>query len=122
MKRFWSWFIPFILVVCLFLYLMIAKYNSTVKIEDKLESPIIVGEYNNRVVYSIYNINGNMNALLNKSMNNKYFKDAMNDGGSSIYYVDNLFDKHFYVLSCNKLNGNNNIYILEEINTSYCEE
>lgn len=133
MKQFWPWFIPFILIICSIIYMLILKVNNTTKLffNNTLEQPEVLLTIDDRNIYSIYENNKyqsislkeafNKNIIsLNDLINNMELNDTANDGGSKIYFSDKIANEPFYVIECKTLDGNNDIYILNEKNVNYC--
>ena len=127
MKRFWVWFIPLIIILSLVVYLellQINKNSAPLRIESKLDEMTYMARYDDRKIYTMYSINYYNNESLVTLFNSKKITvdeitnkmeivDALNDGGSLIYYSNNkeLSNEEFYIVTCNTLNGNKDIYI-----------
>lgn len=133
MSRFWSWFIPFILIICIIVYMLIIKINNTklLTFDNVLLEPKLITTVSDRKLYSIYDTNDYKNKSLsdildsniislNNIVNKMDFKDEANDGGTKIYYSEEVANVPIYLIECNNLSGNNNIYILNEMNIDYC--
>lgn len=133
MSRFWSWFIPFILIICIIVYMLIIKINNTklLTFDNVLLEPKLITTVSDRKLYSIYDTNDYKNKSLsdildsniislNNIVNKMDFKDEANDGGTKIYYSEEVANVPIYLIECNNLSGNNNIYILNEKNIDYC--
>ena len=137
MSKFWFWFIPFILIISVIIYMLIIRINNNMELNTKLEinelldKPKLITKVNDRKIYSIYDSNkyGHLSlkeafdkrfVTVDKIVNNMNFVDALNDGGTNIYYSEEVANVPIYLIECNNLSGNNNIYILNEMNIDYC--
>ena len=140
MSKFWSWFIPFILIICLIIFMLITRVNNntgTVTDEFKLEfSDYIdgvdeIGTIGDKKVYSIYGtnkLNGKdlsnylSDEFIDKLTDKMEFVDSLNDGGTSVYKSSTLANEEFYVIQCRTVLGNNDIYILNNMAVGYCRK
>ena len=134
MSKFWSWFIPFILIICILIFVLITKVNNNTNeynlyFNDYLDGVKDIGNIGDKKVYSIYDINQLNNKDLSSYLSDDFIDelidkmnhvDSLNDGGSAIYYSDNLANVPFYLIRCRTLTGNNDIYILNSMSVGYC--
>ena len=127
MKKFWIWFIPLLLIIALIVYLELIKINksaSPLKLESKLDDVVLLAEVDGRKIYTQYSVDYYNNESLRTLLNNKKitiddiikkmkYSDALNDGGTIIYYSDSneLSNTNFYLVACNTLSGNKDVYI-----------
>ena len=130
MKKFWSWFIPFILIICIVIYMLITKVNSrTLTFGNVLDEPKLLMNIDGRNVYSIFDVNlynkkdiKNLDKdEFNNIINLMTFIDGLDDGGTKIYYSNKIANKKFYIIACHTLMDNNDIYILDSEEVGYCQ-
>ena len=130
MKKFWSWFIPFILIICIVIYMLIIKVNSrTLTFGNILDEPKLLMNIDGRNVYSIFDVNlynkkeikDLDKAEFNNIINLMTFIDGLDDGGTKIYYSNKIANKKFYIIACHTLMDNNDIYILNDEKVEYCQ-
>lgn len=131
MNKFWSWFTPFILIICIIIYMLIIKVNNKkiLLLDNILDEPKLIVTINDRNLYSLFDVNKYKDKdlkditidELNSIANLMDLKDSLNDGGSKIFYSDKLANRKFYILACHSLNGNNDIYILDNEKIGYCQ-
>ena len=134
MNRFWSWFIPLFIIICLTILSLIIKVKEQNKIilSNILEEPILITNINERDIYSKFAINKYHNKDLQEVLDNNEldinnlanlmeYSNTLNDGGTIILHSNEIANQDFYMIICNTIDGNNDTYITNQEDYEYCE-
>ena len=125
-NSFWVWYIPLLLIMCLFVYIKLEDLKTKNNTQTVLKIENISSEFqeiykeNDYSIYSKYQVNKynneeistllEQNKISIKDITDKMnLKDTLNDGGTQIYQ-----NNDYYITKCNTLNGNKNIYISDK--------
>lgn len=130
MKKFWIWYIPILTLVCLGLFIKLHQINESkppLTINDPLDEYYEFYKTDTRTIYTKFNFiyyeNEPLAKLIDKGklsidsiISKMELKDEFNDGGTLVYYSNdkNLSKTEFYIIKCNTLNGNKDIYITNQ--------
>lgn len=127
-KNFWIWYIPLLLIMCGVVYFKLVdvnKHSAPLKLDNLSNEYYVLVKHPDYTIYTKYQVDYYNNESLSNLLQNKIsiddiikemsYVDSLNDGGSAIYHSDNkrLSKTEFYIIKCNTLEGNKDIYITD---------